>query len=45
MSFEMAGRGLAMNMIWDTSIWRRECSNRSKIGSAQKRYPCLRYAV
>jgi hypothetical protein len=30
-------------MIWDTSIWRRECSNRWKTRSAQKCYPCLRY--
>jgi len=30
-------------MIWDTSIWRSRCSNRSKIPSAQKCYPCLRY--
>src|SRR5208283_1416596 len=32
-------------MIWDTSIWRLECSNRSKIPSAQKCYLCLRYVV
>src|SRR5437016_2376520 len=32
-------------MIWDTSIWRLGCSNRSKIRSAQKCYPCLRYVV
>jgi hypothetical protein len=32
-------------VIWDTSIWRRECSKRSKIPSAQKCYPCLRYVV
>ena len=30
-------------MTWDTSIWRRECSNRSKIRLARKCYPCLRY--
>jgi hypothetical protein len=29
-------------MIWDASIWRRECLIRSKIRSAQKCYPCLR---
>ena len=28
--------------IWDTSIWRLECSNRSKIRSAQKCNLCLR---
>jgi putative transposase len=32
-------------MIWGTSIWRRACWNRSKIRSAQKCYPCLRYVV
>jgi hypothetical protein len=32
-------------MIWDTSIWRLGCSNRSKIPSAQKCYLCLRYVV
>src|SRR6267378_934896 len=32
-------------MIWDTSIWRLGCSNHSKILSAQKCYPCLRYVV
>src|SRR5580704_3965937 len=32
-------------MIWDTSIWRLGRSNRSKIRSVQKCYPCLRYAV
>src|SRR5215469_1367489 len=32
-------------MIWGTSIWRRGCSNHSKIRSAQKCYPCLRYGV
>src|SRR5579863_2998982 len=32
-------------MIWGTSIWRLECSNRSKIRSAQKCYLCLRYEV
>jgi hypothetical protein len=32
-------------MIWDTSIWRLECSNRSKIRSAQKCYPCDRYVL
>jgi hypothetical protein len=32
-------------MIWGTSIWRRGCSNHSKIRSAQKCYPCLRYTV
>ena len=32
-------------MIWDTSIWRRACWNRSKIRSAQKCYLCLRYVV
>src|ERR1700683_1833320 len=32
-------------MIWDTSIWRLACSNRSKIPSAQKCYLCLRYVV
>src|ERR1700685_1779004 len=32
-------------MIWDTSIWRLGCSNRSKIRLAQKCYLCLRYAV
>src|SRR6266581_8853812 len=32
-------------MIWDTSIWRLGCSNHSKIRSAQKCYPCLRYVV
>src|SRR5438132_13062949 len=32
-------------MIWDISIWRRECSNHSKTLSAQKCYPCLRYVV
>src|SRR6266571_2830921 len=32
-------------MIWDTSIWRLGCSNRSKIRSAQKCYLCLRYVV
>jgi hypothetical protein len=32
-------------MIWDTSIWRLGCLNRSKIHSAQKCYPCLRYVV
>jgi site-specific DNA recombinase len=30
-------------MIWDISIWRRECSNRSKTHLAQKCYLCLRY--
>src|SRR5882762_6619539 len=32
-------------MIWDTSIWKLGCSNRSKIRSAQKCYLCLRYVV
>ena len=32
-------------MIWGTSIWRLECSNRWKIPSAPKCYPCLRYIV
>jgi hypothetical protein len=32
-------------MIWDTSIWRRGCSNHSKIRSAQKCYPCSRYEL
>ena len=32
-------------MIWDTSIWRLGCLNRSKIRSAQKCYPCSRYKV
>jgi hypothetical protein len=32
-------------MIWDISIWRLGCSNLSKIRSAQKCYPCLRYVV
>jgi len=32
-------------MIWGTSIWRRECSNRSKTRSTQKCYLCLRYVV
>jgi hypothetical protein len=32
-------------MIWDTSIWRLECSNRLKIRSAQECYLCLRYVV
>src|SRR5215471_16460334 len=32
-------------MIWDTLIWRLECSNRSKIRSAQKCNPCLRYEL
>src|SRR5580765_8956875 len=32
-------------MIWDTSIWRLGCSNRSKIRSAQKCYLCPRYVV
>src|SRR6266478_9164917 len=32
-------------MIWDTSIWRLGCSNASKIRSAQKCYPCLRYEL
>src|SRR6266481_377931 len=32
-------------MIWDTSIWRLGCSNHSKIRSAQKCYPCLRYEL
>ncbi len=32
-------------MIWGTSIWRLECSNRSKIRSAQKCYPCSRYVL
>ena len=32
-------------MIWDTSIWRLGCSNRSKIRSAQKCHPCDRYVV
>ncbi len=32
-------------MIWDTSIWRLGCSNRSKIPSVQKCYLCLRYVV
>jgi len=27
-------------MIWGTSIWRLECSNRSKIRSVQKCHPC-----
>jgi hypothetical protein len=31
--------------IWDTSIWKRECSNRTKISSAQKCYLCRRYVV
>ena len=30
-------------MIWDTSIWRLECSNHSKIRSAQNCHPCDRY--
>jgi hypothetical protein len=32
-------------MIWDTSIWRRACSNRSKTRSAQKCHPCDRYIL
>src|SRR6202022_926826 len=32
-------------MIWATSIWKLEYSNRSKIHSAQKCYLCLRYVV
>ena len=32
-------------MIWAISIWRLECSNRSKIHSVQKCYLCLRYVV
>src|ERR1700680_4950806 len=32
-------------MIWATSIWKLECSNRSKIHSVQKCYLCLRYVV
>jgi integrase-like protein len=32
-------------MIWGTSIWRLGCSNRSKIRSARKCYPCSRYIV
>jgi hypothetical protein len=30
-------------MIWDTSIWRPECLNRSKIRSAQNCHLCDRY--
>jgi hypothetical protein len=32
-------------MIWGTSIWKLGCSNRSKIRSARKCYPCSRYVV
>ncbi len=32
-------------MIWDTSIWRLECWNRSKTRSAQSCYPCSRYIL
>ena len=32
-------------MIRDTSIWRLGCSNRWKISSAQKCYPCSRYIL
>jgi hypothetical protein len=32
-------------MIWAISIWRRGCSNRWKIRSAQKCYLCSRYIV
>ena len=40
----LAGRALWI-MIWDTSIWRLGCSNRSKIRSAQKCYLCVRYVL
>jgi len=40
-----SGWSALWSMIWDTSICRRECLNRSKIPSAQKCYPCLRYVV
>ena len=33
-----SGSSASWIMIWATSIWRRECSNRSKIRSAQKCY-------
>jgi len=32
-------------MIWDTSIWRLECSNHSKTRSAQNCYLCSRYIL
>ena len=32
-------------MIWATSIWRRGCSNHSKIRSVRKCYLCSRYRV
>jgi hypothetical protein len=32
-------------MIWDTSIWRTKCSNRSKIPSNQNCHPCDRYVL
>jgi hypothetical protein len=32
-------------MMWATSIWGRECSNHSKIRSAQSCYPCNRYIL
>jgi len=33
------------SMIWDTLIWRPECSNRWRIRLAQKCYLCLRYVL
>ena len=32
-------------MIWDTLIWRLECSNHSKTRSAQNCYLCSRYVL
>jgi len=32
-------------MIWDTSIWRLVCWNRSTTRSAQSCYPCSRYVL
>jgi len=40
-----SGWSALWSMIWDTSIGRLGCLNRSKIRSAQKCYPCLRYIV
>ena len=40
-----SGWSVSWTVTWATSIWRHECSSRSKIRSARKCYLCLRYKV
>ena len=42
---QTAGWSVLWIMIWDTSIWRLECSNHSTIPSVQNCYLCSRYVL